>query len=137
MTPSWYVLHSKPNREDFLYAQLLYRDLKAYFPRLHVNPVNPRARKMKPFFPGYLFVNLDRKGYSLSRLSYIPGANRVVSFDHKPAVVPDEVITSIQKNVEHINKADQAQSMGLKHGDPVIIQGGAPLRGIMPSSILH
>ena len=72
MTSSWYVLHSKPNREDFLFTQLLYRELKVFYPRLHVNPINPRARKVKPFFPGYLFVNVDKENSSLSHLAYIP-----------------------------------------------------------------
>ena len=128
MTPTWYVLHSKPNREDFLYSQLLYRDLNVYFPRLNVNPVNPRSRKVKPFFPGYLFVNMDKENSSLSRLAYIPGANRIVSFDHNPAIVSDEVITGIQKNVDSINNAQKSNIHGLKHGDPVIIQGG-PFEG--------
>jgi len=128
MTPTWYVLQSKPNREEFLCSQLLYRDLKVYYPRLQVNPVNPRSRKVKPFFPGYLFVNVDNENSSLSRLAYMPGANRIVSFDHTPAVVPDEVIAGIQKNVDQINNTPQAHIMGLKHGDPVIIQGG-PFEG--------
>ncbi|MEA3326930.1 MAG: transcription termination/antitermination NusG family protein [Chloroflexota bacterium] len=128
MTPSWYVLHSKPNREDFLYSQLLHRDLRVFYPQLQVNPVNPRSRKVKPFFPGYLFVNIDLEGYSLSRLCYIPGANRVVSFDQVPAIVPNSVIKSIKQNVDRINKTPRAQIMGLKHGDPVIIRGG-PFEG--------
>ena len=128
MTSSWYVLHSKPNREDFLFTQLLYRELKVFYPRLHVNPINPRARKVKPFFPGYLFVNVDKENSSLSRLAYMPGVNRIVSFDHIPAAVPDEVITGIQKNVDRINNAKKSNIHGLKHGDPVIIQGG-PFEG--------
>jgi len=95
MTSSWYVLHSKPNREDFLFTQLLYRELKVFYPRLHVNPINPRARKVKPFFPGYLFVNVDKENSSLSHLAYMPGGNCIVSFDLKPAAVSDEVITGI------------------------------------------
>jgi len=124
MRPTWYVLHSKPNREDFLYSQLLCRNLKVFYPRLSVNPVNPRARKVKPFFPGYLFVNVNPAEYSLSRLCYIPGTNRIVSFDGAPAVVPDEIITSIEKNVKRINNAPLEENNGLKHGDPVIIRGG-------------
>ncbi len=124
MRASWYVLHSKPNREDFLHSQLLCRNLKVFYPRLSVNPVNPRARRVKPFFPGYLFVNVNLEEYSLSRLCYIPGANRLISFDNEPAVVPDEIITSIEKNVQRINNIRQAEDQGLKHGDPVIIRGG-------------
>ena len=124
MQPSWYVIHSKPNREDFLYSQLLCRNLKVFYPRLSVNPVNPRARKVKPFFPGYLFVNVNLEEYSLSRLCYIPGANRLVSFNGEPALVSDQVIAGIEKNVQWINNATESENRGLKPGDPVIIQGG-------------
>jgi transcriptional antiterminator RfaH len=128
MSLAWYVLHSKPNKEDFLYSQLNYRKVKAFYPRLHVTPVNPRSRKIKPFFPGYLFVNLDLEEIPLSSLAYVPGVNRIVSFDDQPATVPDEVITTIEHNVMRLNQSHDDGAIGLKHGDPVIILDG-PFKG--------
>jgi transcription antitermination factor NusG len=128
MSLSWYVLHSKPNKEDFLFSQLKNRDIKVYYPRLRVEPVNPRSRKIKPFFPGYLFVQVDLEATPLSSLAYIPGANRVISFDQEPAIVPDEVILTIKSNVDQINENPDLYHQQLKHGDPVIIQGG-PFEG--------
>jgi len=128
MSLSWYVLHSKPNKEDFLFSQLRHREIEVYYPRLRVDPVNPRSRKVKPFFPGYLFVQVDLENTPLSGLAYVPGSNRVVSFDHEPAVVPEEVIHTIRQNVDRINAdPDQLQNQ-LVHGDPVTIQGG-PFEG--------
>ena len=128
MSLSWYVLHSKPNKEDFLYSQLQHRDIEVYYPRLRVDPVNPRSRKVRPFFPGYIFVKVDLENTPLSSLAYVPGANRVVSFDHEPAIVPEEVVHAIQQNVERINENPDMQYNQLSHGDPVTIQGG-PLEG--------
>jgi transcriptional antiterminator RfaH len=128
MSLSWYVLHSKPNKEDFLFSQLVSRNIKAYYPKLHVSPVNPRARKVKPFFPGYLFVHVDLVYTPLSSLAYVPGLNRLVSFDMHPATVPDEVIATIEKNVDRINQAHANCKQGLKPGDPVIILDG-PFKG--------
>jgi len=128
MSLYWYVLHSKPNKEDFLFSQLRHLEIEVYYPRLRVNPVNPRSRKVKPFFPGYLFVNVDLDAIPLSSLAYVPGANRVVSFDHEPAVVPDEVILTIRQNVDRINENPNLQRDQLAHGDPVTIQGG-PFEG--------
>lgn len=128
MSLAWYVLHSKPNKEDFLYAQLRFRKIPVFYPRLKVSPVNPRARKIKPFFPGYMFVNVDLDDIPISNLSYIPGVNRVVSFDFEPATVPDEVIATIEKNVVSINTAETNAQKGLKHGDPVMILDG-PFKG--------
>ena len=124
----WYALHSKPNKESFLFSQLRHRDIEVYYPRLHVQPVNPRSRKIRPFFPGYLFVHVDLEKVSLSALAWIPGAQNVVSFDSHPAIVPDEVISGIQKNVKRVNQHTQDQKQSLQSGDPVIITGG-PFKG--------
>lgn len=128
MSQSWYALHSKPNREDFLFSQLRHREIEVFYPRLRVEPVNPRSRKIKPFFPGYLFVHVDLDEIPISSLSYVPGAHNVVSFDHEPASVPDEVITTIERNVAQINQHHQAARDGLQPGDPVMILDG-PFKG--------
>ncbi len=128
MSLSWYVLHSKPNKEDFLYAQLRHRNIEVYYPRIRVDPVNPRARKVKPFFPGYLFVHVDLENTPLSSLAYVPGANRVVSFDHQPAIVPEVVIKNIIHNVEQINENPEFDQPQFSRGDPVTIHGG-PFEG--------
>lgn len=128
MSQSWYVLHSKPNREDFLFTQLQHRKIESFYPRLHVEPVNPRARKVRPFFPGYLFVRVDFEEVPLSSLTYIPGANQVVSFDYKPAIVPDEVIQMIERNVARLNREPKKAQRSLKHGDPVEVKSG-PFKG--------
>jgi len=124
MALSWYVLHSKPNREQFLFSQLQHREIETFYPRLRVKPVNPRARKIKPFFPGYLFVHVDLDDVSLSSLAYVPGAHSLVSFDYEPAVVPDEVIHMIKSNVERLNQKSKEAKSTLKHGDPVEVKGG-------------
>lgn len=128
MSLSWYVLHSKPNQEDLLCSQLEHRNVAVYYPRLQVEPVNPRSRRVRPFFPGYLFVQVDLETTPLSSLVYVPGAHGVVSFDHQPASVPEDVITEIKKNVAHINRAPKSNTRGLKHGDRVLIKGG-PFEG--------
>ncbi len=124
MSLSWYVLHSKPNKEDFLFSQLQQRDIEVYYPRLRVEPVNPRSRRVRPFFPGYIFVKVDLEKTPLSYLAYVPGIKRVVCFEHKPAIVPEEIIQTIIQKVDRINKNPDMQYNQLQHGDPVTIQGG-------------
>ena len=127
MSLSWYALYSKPNKENFLYGQLCHREIEVYYPRLYIQPVNPRSRKIKPFFPGYLFVNIDLNVFPISSLTWIPGVNNVVSFDHQPAMVPEEIINGIKQNVARINQDLKVKKI-LQHGDPVIIQDG-PFKG--------
>lgn len=128
MSLCWYALQSKPNRESFLNSQLSHRKIETYFPCLRVSPVNPRARKLKPFFPGYLFVRVDLGQTPVSSLAWVPGSNRLVSFDDLPASVPDEVIDGIRKNVDRANNQSQGPKPALQHGDPVEILDG-PFKG--------
>ena len=48
MDASWYVLHSKPRKEEFLLDQLRLHGFESYCPLVRVATVNPRARKVRP-----------------------------------------------------------------------------------------
>ena len=124
MTVSWYVLRSKPRKEDFLYGQLRARKIDAYCPRVRVQPTNPRARKSKPYFPGYLFIHVDLEQVNLSELQWMPGAIGLVSFGKEPSWVPDTLINTIRKQVAVTNAAGGENLVGLVSGDDVIIQDG-------------
>jgi transcriptional antiterminator RfaH len=128
MSSYWFVIRSKPNKEDFLYSQLLQRQIEVYYPRLHVTPANPRSRKLRPFFPGYLFVHLNLDATPVSSLYFIPGTSQVVSFDSEPAVVSEEVIKEIKINVEKVNKRSNKNKDQFAPGEPVIISAG-PFEG--------
>lgn len=124
MELSWYVLRSKPNKEDFLFDQLLAYHLVVFYPRIRVRNVNPRARKFHSYFPGYLFVKTDLNEISSSVLRWTPGSAGLVCYDCQPASVPDSLINAIRRRVDEINAAGGEQLDGLKPGDKVSIQGG-------------
>lgn len=124
MAVSWYVLRSKPNKEEFLAGQLSAYGIKVYYPRVRVKTVNPRARKVKPYFPSYLFVHVDLETVSTSTLQWMPGAVNLVTFDGEPASVPDSLISAIERQVDQINASQDQLVKGLKPGDPVVIHGG-------------
>lgn len=120
----WYVMHSKPNKEELLYEQLRVRNIDAYYPRIKVQPVNPRARKRKPYFPGYLFVKADIDALGTSTLRWMPGAIGLVDFGSYPASVPEELLQAIRKKVEQINALDESQAEKFRAGEEVTIQTG-------------
>lgn len=128
MPLSWYVLRSKPNKEDFFRDQLLAHRIEVFAPRIPVRTVNPRARKSRPYFPGYLFVHVDLEQVSASVLHWMPGSAGLISFDSQPASVPENLITAIRHRVEEINLAGGEQLDGLNTGDIVVIRGG-PFEG--------
>ena len=124
MAEAWYVVRSKPNKEEFLAGQLTAYGIKVFYPRIRVKPVNPRARKLRAYFPSYLFVYVDLEMVNLSTLQWMPGAVNLVSFDGQPASVPEALISAVERQVEHINSAQKNKLHGLKPGDVVSIHDG-------------
>lgn len=73
--------------------------METYFPCLDAKPVNPRARKWRPYFPGYLFVRANLIDLGFSAIQYMPYSVGLVEFGGAPAIIPDEIIQSLQKNL--------------------------------------
>jgi transcriptional antiterminator RfaH len=100
------------------------RKIEAYYPKVRAQPVNPRARKNKPYFPGYLFIHIDLEKENLSAIQWMPGAIGLVSFGKEPSWVPDALINTVRKQITAINAAGGENMAGLVSGDEVIIQDG-------------
>jgi len=121
---NWYAIRSKPNKEDFLARQFEAQGVEVYHPRIRVRVVNPRARKVRPYFPGYIFIQVDLEEIGRSTLQWMPGAIGLVSFDGEPASVPDSLINAIRKRVDEVNASDRGVMEGLTQGQLVTIQAG-------------
>jgi transcription elongation factor/antiterminator RfaH len=124
MTAFWYVLHSKPHKEEMLAEQLELRKIETFAPRVRVQVVNPRARKVRPYFPGYLFVRADLENIGSSGLQYVPGSAGLIAFGGEPAFVPDGLIHAIRQRVEEINSAGGELFEVLKPGETVLVHSG-------------
>jgi transcriptional antiterminator RfaH len=101
---------------------------EVFYPYLRVNPINPRSRKYKPYFPGYLFVRADIETVGLSTFQWLPHTTGLVSFGGEPSPVPDNLIHAIQQRVEEIAKAGGEVFDALHKGDVVRIDYG-PFEG--------
>ena len=124
MAAKWFVLQSKPNKEELLWGQLLFRQIETFYPRVRYKAVNPRTRKTRPFFPGYLFVRVDPGLVNILSLNWIPGAQRLVSFGGEPAFIPDGLLQAIRRHVEEINGSSGGLYAGLKQGETPQIETG-------------
>ncbi len=122
MTTDWYILRSKLNKEEFLWRQLLAHELEVFYPCINVKPVNPRAKRTKPYFPGYIFVyaNLNEENWPI--LQRIPGMRDIVSFGEEPACIPDVLIKTIQQQLMLINK--NGENSNIRMGEEVVICTG-------------
>jgi transcriptional antiterminator RfaH len=124
MTQHWYVVRTKPRKEDFLAEQMEIRRIEIYNPRIRVQAANPRARRIRAYFPGYVFVHLDLERSGTFSLQYIPGAAGLVSFGGEVADVPDGLVHAIRRRVEEINIAGGELFDVLKQGQTVVIHSG-------------
>ena len=89
----WYVVRSKPRREEYAQGQLLRRGVETFLPRIveplrgHLEPV------VAPMFPGYLFARIDLLT-QYNSVIWAPGVRRFVSFGDVPAAVDRAVVSS-------------------------------------------
>lgn len=120
----WYVMHSKPRKEAFLRERLRIQRIEVYLPSIRVKPVNPRARKEQPFFPGYLFVHADLEQIPISEFRRIFGSNGLVCYGGEPAQVGDALIREIQKQIEEITDSANSYVDRFRPGDLVVINDG-------------
>ncbi len=124
MSEQWYALRSKPNKEEALWREATARGFEVYFPQIRVQPVNPRARKVKAYFPGYMFIQVDLPKVGYSSVSWMPYSVGLVSFGEEPAPIPEGLIIAIRRRLEQVNAAGGEVLEGLKQGDGVVIQEG-------------
>lgn len=124
MLLNWYALRSKPRKEDTVWEQLNVRGVESFYPRLRVNPVNPRSKKIRPYFPGYLFIRVDLNDLGISTFRWMPHTLGLVSFGGDPAIVPENLVAAIRLRVQEINQAGGEVFDGLKSGDPIWIHSG-------------
>ena len=127
----WYALRSKPRKEEALWRQVGARGYEAFYPYVRVRPVNPRARKLRPYFPGYIFVHLNHLSVSMNLFSRVPYAHGLVTFDCEPASVPEEVLGAIRVRLDEINASggegfyeQRKYASSFKEGDKVVINDG-------------
>ena len=123
MSIKWYALRSQSQKEHLLHHQVLIHGIECFYPRLKIRPVNPRARKVKPYFPGYMFIQTDLEQTGLSLFQWMPYAIGLVCFGGEPAVVPDGLINAIEKKLEEASALEQ--EMHTFHtGDAITIHNG-------------
>ncbi len=125
MANHWYALHVKPHKESAVSGLLKSKGYEVYYPALQVEPVNPRSRKERPFFPGYLFVRLELSEAGVSVLRWTEGTHGLVEFGGEPASVPENLIDELKNRLATLRLSDKSVTASFKKGDRVRIVDGA------------
>ena len=124
MPSLWFCLHVKPHKEQSVYKLLLSQRIVVYYPSVKVEPVNPRARKERPFFPGYMFVFLDIEAEGRNALRWTEGTYGLVQFGGEPISVPDSLIHELKATLDKMMVESRLEKESFVRGDRVRIVGG-------------
>lgn len=119
----WYVLYTKPHKEHQVAGILESKGFELYLPTIQVRK-NGR-RKTEPFFSCYLFIRMD-PAKDLPSVRWTPGLRRIVSFGDKLAIVPEGVISLIQRRLAQMRELNYS-GCSFKSGERVLIKDG-PLK---------
>ncbi len=127
----WYVVYSKPRREEFAQSNLQRKGLEVFFPRLALPYPRPKQNPIVPLFPNYLFVRL-RLPEEYSYALWSPGVKNIVSFNDTPAPIDEDIVTFLksQADIASIIKGHSQLAVGQQ----IRISGG-PFDGII--GIIH
>ena len=124
MSLRWYVLRSKPNKEDVLWQEVSARNYEVFYPQICVQPVNPRSRKILPYFPGYMFVHIDMSMVGFSDFTWMPYSYGLVTFGSEPSSVPDGLILALHRRVDEVNYSGGGLYDDFMSGEEVMIEAG-------------
>lgn len=123
---AWYVVYSKPHKEDFAQYHLRTKGVEVFFPRLLLPSTLPRRKPIVPLFPNYLFVRI-RIPEEYECVTWSPGVKRFVSFNEVPVPIDGEVVGYLMRQANPAGVITARSN--LKVGQEVRISGG-PFDGL-------
>src|SRR5215813_6735917 len=125
-TNRWYVVYSKPQKEEFAEFCLKHRGVEVFLPKLLFPESLKKRKRIVPLFPSYLFTRIsDADQYQA--VLWTPGVKRIVSFNGTPMPLDDAVISFLKR--EGGPDGVIAAHSDLKTGQEVYISGG-PFEGL-------
>jgi len=128
MGSTWFVVYTKPKKEELVKYLLERARLVCFLPKLRTwRFVNShREEVIKPLFPSYLFTCFSYpEDYNLVR--WTRGVKKVLGTEEGPLPVPEGMVDFIKANSE--NGIVEIKPRPLKKGDCVRILHG-PFKGL-------
>ncbi|MEQ8952588.1 MAG: transcription/translation regulatory transformer protein RfaH [Gammaproteobacteria bacterium] len=121
----WYVLYTKPRQEHIAELNLQRQGYRVYFPRCEV--IKRRKRLLtgliEPFFPRYLFINLDKTRDNWAPIRSTRGVCGIVRFEGVPKPVPTPLIDALKSN-ENPQQLQTLSRQTWSRGEEVEIEQG-------------
>ena len=92
----WYATYTNPRHEKLVAQQMQLRRIECFLPLYQsVRRWKDRRKQLDlPLFPGYVFVRIALR--DRLRVLGLPGVIQIVSFNGKPAALPENEIEALQ-----------------------------------------
>lgn len=93
---AWYAIYTCSRREKQVARMLGEKEVECFLPLRIVFRAPKRGRKIQlPLFPGYMFVHIALR--DRTSVLQVPGVSRLLTFQGKPAAIPEAEITALQR----------------------------------------
>lgn len=121
---TWYLAQFKPNSHNIAERNLSRQGFRTFLPmqdetrRAHGKFIT----RMRPLFPGYIFVALDPTKGGWSAVNSTNGISRLVSLGAEPTPVHGGLVSEIMQRCDHDGKLLPQQHF--RHGDRVTVSKG-------------
>ena len=123
----WYVVYTKPHREEQAQFYLRMKGLEVFFPRLDLVRVAEKRKRIIPLFPNYLFVRIHLPT-EFHYVTWSPGVKRIVSFGERPIPLEGRVVDFLKDQTTDAGVIRACSQ--LRTGQEVEIRGG-PFDGLI------
>lgn len=122
----WYVVYTQPGNEHLATEHLCNQGFEVYLPLCQ--KTTKRARrfitKIIPLFPRYLFVYLDVNIQQWRVINSTRGVTCLLTQGCTPAPVPEDVVETLQKDMDQTNQVPLSTLMKFQTGDALTILSG-------------
>ncbi len=101
MDKKWFVIYTKPNKEDLVASLLGQNLIEAFNPILKTYKVinSQKVPHYKPLFPCYIFGRFEVPR-EWEVVKYTWGVKRILGTSQGPIPIPDDVIAMIQSHMK-------------------------------------
>ena len=124
---AWYALYTFPRHEKRVAEQIKRRSFSCFLPLYRsVRRWKDRRKELElALFPGYVFVRMAPE--NRLQVLQVPGAVRLVSFNGRPAALPEEEIEALRSRLSSTGRVEPHPY--LRKGCRVLVRNG-PMQGL-------
>lgn len=121
---TWFLAQLKPNSHNIAQRNLARQGFQTFLP-LHEETRPARGKfttQMRPLFPGYIFVALDKLHGGWRTVNSTFGVTRLVSLGKEPTAVPLDLVSQLMLRCDREGKLLPPERF--KPGDQVMLTKG-------------